>query len=170
MELEILTRRDNPLLKRTEVRFRVAHPKEGSPKREALREQLAKTLNATRDIVVVDFARSEFGRSTSQGYAKVYKSKEDALHTERKHILVRNGLLAAEVKEAKVRAAKPPPPKREAAKPAEKPAPPKEEKPAAKEEKKPEAKAPADKKEGKPAAEKKEEKKPEARKGGKEGK
>jgi len=170
MELEILTRRDNPLLKRTEVRFRVAHPKEGSPKREALREQLAKTLNATRDIVVVDFARSEFGRSTSQGYAKVYKSKEDALHTERKHILVRNGLLAAEVKEAKVRAAKPPPPKREAAKPAEKPAPPKEEKPAAKEEKKPEAKAPAEKKEGKPAAEKKEEKKPEAKKGGKEGK
>ena len=170
MELEILTRRDNPLLKRTEVRFRVAHPKEGSPKREALRDQLAKTLNATRDIVVVDFARSEFGRSTSQGYAKVYKSKEDALHTERKHILVRNGLLAAEVKEAKVRAAKPPPPKREAAKPAEKPAPPKEEKPAAKEEKKPEAKAPAEKKEGKPAAEKKEEKKPEAKKGGKEGK
>jgi len=170
MELEILTRRDNPLLKRTEVRFRVAHPKEGSPKREALREQLAKTLNATRDIVVVDFARSEFGRSTSQGYAKVYKSKEDALHTERKHILVRNGLLAAEVKEAKVRAAKPPPPKREAAKPAEKPAPPKEEKPAAKEEKKPEAKAPAERKEGKPAAEKKEDKKPEAKKGGKEGK
>ena len=170
MELEILARRDNPLLKRTEVRFRVAHPKEGSPKREALRDQLAKTLNVTRDIVVVDFSKSEFGRSSSHGYAKVYKSKEDALHSERKHILVRNGLLAAEVKEAKAPAPKPPPPKREAAKPAEKPAAPKEEKPAAKEGGKPEAKAPAEKREGKPAAEKKEEKKPEAKKGGKEGK
>src|SRR2546428_3046416 len=175
MELEILTRRDNPLLKRTEVRFRVAHPKEGSPKREALRDQLAKTLNVTRDIVVVDFSKSEFGRSSSHGYAKVYKSKEDALHSERKHILVRNGLLAAEVKEAKAPTPKhTPPPRKEAAKPAEKPAAPaKEEKPAGKEEKKgekPEGKPPAEKKEGKPAPEKKDEKKPEGKKGGKEGK
>jgi small subunit ribosomal protein S24e len=172
MELEILARRDNPLLKRTEVRFVVVHGKEPSPPRAALREALARTLNATRDIVVVEFARPEFGRSTSKGYAKVYKSKEDALRTERKHILVRNGLLAAEVKAEKVRAPKPTPPRREAAaKPAEKPAAPaKEEKPTGKEEKKPEAKGPAEKKEAKPAAAKKEEKKPEAKKGGKEGK
>ena len=175
MELEIVGKRENPLLKRTEVRFRVSHPAEASPQRAVLRDQLAKALHATRDIVVVDFARSEFGRSTSRGYAKVYKSKEDALKVERKHILVRNGLLAAEVKVEKVRAAKPPPPKREA-KPEEKaPAPAKDEKPAAKEEKKPEGKGPPEKKEGKPApekkeAEKKEEKKPEGKKGGKEAK
>jgi len=128
-------------------------------------------LHATRDIVVVDFTKSEFGRATSRGYAKVYKSKEDALRTERKHILVRNGLMEAVKKEVKVKEPKPPPPKREAPKPAEKPAaPPKEEKPAAKEEKKAEGKPPAEKKEAKPAAEKKEEKKPEGKKGGKEGK
>ena len=173
MELEILSRRDNPLLKRTEVRFRVAHPKEASPKRAALREQLAKTLNVTRDIVIVDFSRSEFGRSSSHGYAKVYKSKEDALHAERKHILIRNGLLEAEKKAEKPKEPRAPPPKKEeVAKPAEKPAAPaKEEKPAgkpekpAKEEKKAEPKAAGEKKEPKPA-----EKKPEPKKGGKEGK
>ncbi|TLZ72775.1 MAG: hypothetical protein E6K10_01630 [Methanobacteriota archaeon] len=171
MELEIVARRDNPLLKRTEVQFRVSHPKEPSPQRAALRDQLALALHATRDIVVVDFTKSEFGRATSRGYAKVYKSKEDALRTERKHILVRNGLMEAVKKEVKVKEPKPPPPKREAPKPAEKPAaPPKEEKPAAKEEKKAEGKPPAEKKEAKPAAEKKEEKKPEGKKGGKEGK
>jgi len=177
MELEIVTRRDNLLLKRTEVRFRVSHPAEPSPQRAALRDQLAKALHATRDIVIVDFARSEFGRATSLGYAKVYKSKEDALRSERKHILVRNGLLEAEKKEAKPKEPKPAPPPRKEPTPkpaAEKPAAPaKEEKPAAKEEKKAEkgeGKPPAEKKEAKPAGEKKEEKKPEGKKGGKEAK
>ena len=173
MELEIVGKRENVLLKRTEVRFRVAHPGEQTPKRGDLRQELAKALHATRDIVVVDFLRSEFGRSVSQGYAKVYKSKEDALHAERKHILVRNGLVAAEVKEKKEAPPKPVKParKEEAPKPVEK-APAKEEKPAEKKETKPaaekkEAKG-AEKKEEKAPA--KEEKKPEAKKAGKEGK
>src|SRR2546428_5802266 len=175
MELEIVAKRENPFLKRTEVRFRVTHPAAVSPGRAALREELAKVLHATRDFVIVDFSRSEFGRAASRGYAKVYKSKEDALKVERKHILVRNGLLAAEVKAAKAPTPNAtPPPRKEAAKPAEKPAAPaKEEKPAGKEEKKgekPEGKPPAEKKEGKPAPEKKDEKKPEGKKGGKEGK
>ena len=173
MEVEIVTKRENPFLNRTEVRFRVTHPAAVSPGRAALREELAKVLHATRDIVIVDFSRSEFGRAASRGYAKVYKSKEDALKVERKHILVRNGLLAAEKREEKVKAPKPAPPPRKDAAPkpaAEKPAAPaKEEKPAGKEEKKAEGKPAAEKKEGKPA-EKKEEKKPEAKKGGKEGK
>ncbi len=170
MELEIVGKRENALLKRTEVRFRVAHPGEQTPKRGDLRQELAKALHATRDIVVVDFVRSEFGRSGSQGYAKVYKSKEDALHTERKHILVRNGLVAAEVKEKKEAPPKPAKParKEEAPKPAEK-APAKEEVPKAAE-KKAEKPAAEKKEEGKPAPAKKEEKKPAEKKGGKEGK
>ncbi len=175
MEVEIVAKRENPFLKRTEVRFKVSHPNEVTPGRAALREQLAKVLHATRDIVVVDFSRSEFGRAASHGYAKVYKSKEDALKVERKHILVRNGLREAEKKVEKVKAPKPAPPKREAPKPAaEKPvAPSKEEKPPGKDEKKaekPEGKPPAEKKDAKAAAEKKDEKKPAAKKGGKEGK
>jgi len=110
MELEIVSKRENPLLKRTEVRFKVLHPKEMTPARGALRDQLAKVLNATRDIVVVDFTRSEFGQSSSHGYAKVYKSKEDAEKVERKHILVRNGLREAEKKVEKVKEPKPAPP------------------------------------------------------------
>ena len=174
MEVEVVAKRENPFLKRTEVQFKVSHPNEVTPGRAALREALAKVLHATRDIVVVDFSRSEFGRAASRGYAKVYKSKEDALKVERKHILVRNGLREAEKKAEKPKEPKPAPPKREAPKPAaEKPAAPaKEEKPAAKEEKKAEkheGKPPAEKKDVKPAAEKKDEKKPEAKKGGKEG-
>lgn len=159
MELEIVHRRENPLLKRVEVYFQVSHPKAPTPPREELRQALAKALHATKDIVIVDRTRSEFGRFVSRGYAKVYKAKEDAMRIERKHILVRNALLQAEVRQEKPKekappAPKPAPPAKEAPpKAAEKAPPPakeekaaekKPEKPtAAKAEKKAEAKKPA---------------------------
>ncbi len=144
MEIEIVHRRENPLLKRVEVRFSVSHPKASTPPRDELRKALATALHATKDIVILDHTRSEFGRFVSRGYAKVYKAKEDALRIERKHILVRNALLQAEVKKEKPKV-KPAPAPRPAA-PAKEAAP------------KTAEKAPAPAKEDKPAAEKKEEK------------
>ena len=163
MEIEVVSRRENALLKRTEVRFVVRHPKEPSPARDALRQELAKQLNATKDVVVVDHARSVFGRAVSAGFAKVYKSKEDALRTERGFVLVRNRLKEAQVKAKKEPRARPAPAKpaprevKAEAKPAEKVPPaaptkgaPKPEAPAKKEAPKKEEK-PAEKKPGKGA-------------------
>jgi len=140
MEIEVTSKRDNALFQRTEVRFLAKHPGEKSPSREALRHEIAKVLSGSKDNTIIDWSRSAFGIPNTRGYAKIYKSKEAALKVERKHILVRNGLLAKEVKDAKPAAEKaPPPPKAEkpaeksAEKPAEKPAaPPKEAKPAEK--------------------------------------
>jgi small subunit ribosomal protein S24e len=178
MQLEVLTRKENPLLKRVEVRFKATHKAEPTPTRDALRAFLARELQATKDIVVIDTQSSTFGRYETVGYAKVYKSKDEALKVERKHILVRNKLVEPEVKE-KEGAAKPekpaaaPKPEKPAAAPkaeapkaepkaeakAEKPAAKEEKKPAAKEEKKPtEKKAEKkDEKKGEPKAEKKSE-------------
>ncbi|TMA07109.1 MAG: hypothetical protein E6J94_05870 [Methanobacteriota archaeon] len=165
MQLEVIQRKENPLLKRTEVSFKAIHKAEPTPTRDALRAFLARELKATKDIVVIDSQASTFGRYETVGYAKVYKTKEEALAVERKHILVRNKLIEPEVKEKKAapkpekpapraeKAEKPAaPPKAEAPKPEAKPeakAEPKPEKPAAKEEKKPakEEKKPAEKKE-----------------------
>ena len=175
MQLEVIKRKENPLLKRIEVRFKATHKAEPTPTRDALRAFLAKELNATKDIVVIDSQASTFGRYETVGYAKVYKSKDEALAVERKHILVRNKLVEPEVKEkegapkpekpapapkaekpAAALKAEPPKPEAKAQPKAEK-APPKEErKPSAKEEKKP-----AEKKD-----EKKEEKKAEPKKKG----
>lgn len=153
MQLEVLAKKENALLKRTEVRFKAVHKAEPTPTRDALRAFLAKELHATKDIVVIDSQASTFGRYETVGYAKVYKSKDEALAVERKHILVRNRLIEPEVKE-KEGAPKPEKPaaaaKSEVAKPEHKP----EGKPEAKGEK------PAVKDEKKPA-EKKEEKKDE---------
>jgi len=170
MELQVLAKKENPLLNRVEVTFKAVHKAEGTPTRDAIRSELAKQLKAAKDAVVVDRSESSFGRFETFGYAKVYKSKEEALSIERSHILVRNKLKEAEVKEKKegekpAKEAKPaakPEPKAEAAKPEAKPehkaepkAEHKEEKPAAKEEKKP-AEKHEEKKEGKPEPKKKE--------------
>lgn len=180
MQLEVLQRKENPLLKRVEVTFKATHKAEPTPTRDALRAFLAKELKATKDIVVIDYQASTFGRYETVGAAKVYKTKEEALAVERKHILVRNKLIEPEIKkEAAPKPEKPAPaprpekaekpaapaPKAEAPKPEGKPearpekaAPKEEKKPAAKEEKKP-----AEKKEEK-KDEKKAEKKPEGKK------
>ena len=168
MELEIVAKKENPLLKRVEVTFKAVHKAEGTPTRDAIRSELAKQLKASKEGVVVARSQSSFGRFETIGYAKVYKSKEAALAVERSHILVRNKLKEAAAKEKKEgeKAEKPakPEPKVEAPKAEHKPeakAEPKaEHKPEARAERKPEGKA--EHKEEKPA---KEEKKP-AEKGG----
>ena len=167
MELQVVTKKDNPLLKRVEVTFKATHRAEATPTRETIRAELAKQLQASKDAVVVARSISSFGRFETVGYAKVYPSKEAALAVERSHILVRNRLKVVEAKEKKEgeKAAKPP--KAEVKPAAPKPEPKPEHRPETKAEHKAEAKA--ERKEEKPAA--KEEKKPaEKREGKKEGK
>lgn len=177
MELQVLTRKENLLLKRVEITFRAVHKAEPTPTRDALRSELAKQLQAAKDTVIVARSASSFGRYETRGYAKIYKSKEEALSIERSHILVRNKLKEAEVKEKKEaekppKAEKPAPkaePKAETPKAEAKPehkgeakAEHKEEKPAPKEEKKPGEKH-EEKKEPKPEAKKAEPKKKEGK-------
>ena len=173
MELQVVTKKENPLLKRVEVTFRAVHKAEATPTRDAIRSELAKQLKAAKDTVVVARAASSFGRFETIGYAKIYKSKEEALADERSHILVRNKHKEAAAKEKKQgenaerpakAAPKPAAPKAEA-KPEHKPeakAEHKEDKPAAKEEKKPAEKR-EEKKEAKPEAKKAEPRKKEGK-------
>ncbi len=92
MEIEIQSKIDNILLGRTEVRFVIHHEGEGTPKREIVRSELAEKLNAKKETIMVDMMRSNFGTRKTIGYAKVYKSIEDAKSGEADPILKRNGL------------------------------------------------------------------------------
>jgi len=118
MEVEIVDKKENQLLDRTEVTFKASHAKEGTPQREAVREKLASILKATKERVIVDSMDSAFGRMETLGYAKVYKSKEAAMKYEREHVLVRNKL--KEKVKVEKKAAAPPPQKQAPAKAAEK--------------------------------------------------
>jgi small subunit ribosomal protein S24e len=151
MEVEIVSKKENILLDRTEVRFKAVHPKEGTPQREAVRDKLVGLLKASKERVIVDSMDSEFGKTETVGYAKVYKTKEAAMKYEREEILVRNKLKEKVKVEKKKKAAAPQPKAPRAQAGGEKPA----EKPAAE---KPAEKA-AEKHAEKPAAEKHPEKK-----------
>ena len=108
MEVEIVSKKENVLLDRTEVKFKVVHPKEGTPKREDVRDKLSSAVKAPKERVIVDSMDSEFGRTVTVGYAKIYKTKESAIKFEREQILVRNKLKEKKAKAEKKPAAAPP--------------------------------------------------------------
>ena len=99
METEVISKKENPLMRRTEVRFKLTHPKEGTPRREAVRDNIAKLMSVPKDRVVIDHLTSEFGKVETVGYAKIYISSKDAVEIEQKYILVRNRLVKKDGKE-----------------------------------------------------------------------
>jgi len=163
MDIVVVSKRDNILLGRTEVMFRIVHTNEKTPDRDSVREKLAAILNEKKDTVIIDSMKSQFGKPESHGYAKVYKTKEKALRVERDRTLVRNKLKERKVKAAKAKGAAPPKPEA----PKEKAAAPKAEAPKAEAPKEkaaaskadaPKEKVPAPKPEEKPATAKPEKK------------
>lgn len=92
MELKILEERPNPLLKRTEYRFEIAHGTAATPKRDEVRGELAKLVKAPKERVIVERMRARFGTAVTIGTAHAYQTKEAVAATVREHILVRNGL------------------------------------------------------------------------------
>ncbi|UCE91471.1 MAG: 30S ribosomal protein S24e [Methanobacteriota archaeon] len=92
MDVEIVSKDENELLERTEVRFKATHVNEGTPRREEVRDKIASIMKAEKERVIVDSMQSEFGKTETHGYAKVYKTKDAARKYEREHILVRNKL------------------------------------------------------------------------------
>ena len=107
MEIEFLETKQNVLLDRTEIKFKATHPGEPTVSRDAIREKIAALAHSTKEKVVLDNMRSEFGLGQTKGYAKVYKSVEIAKTHEREHVLVRNKLIEKAAKKDAPAAAKP---------------------------------------------------------------
>jgi len=157
VELKIIEKDENPLLKRTEVRFEADHSGGPTPKRLDVRKQLAGELGVPEDMVVIEKLATMHGRQVASGIARAYDSKERLEELEPKYLLERGK--PKEEKEGEEKKPKEEPPKKEE-KPAEKEEGPKE-KP--KEEAKPEKEEkPAEEKE-EPTEEKPEEKPPEGK-------
>jgi small subunit ribosomal protein S24e len=98
MEIKIVEERTNPLLKRHELRFEVAHATAATPTRELVRTELAKAVHASKDRVIIERMHPRFGTALTRGEANVYDNAQAALSITREHILVRNGLKEKVVK------------------------------------------------------------------------
>ena len=107
MEIKILEDRANPLLKRHEYRFEIAHPTAATPTRDAVRGEFSKLVKAPKDRVIIERMHARYGTAVTRGEAAVYESVDVAKVTAREHILVRNGLKEKAAKAGAVPAAVP---------------------------------------------------------------
>ena len=98
MEIEIDSKRNNPLFNRTEVHFTVQHDGEKTPNREIIRSELAEKLNSKKENIIINNIHSSSGIQRSTGYAKIYPSMKKAEELERKHILKRNKIVSKKEK------------------------------------------------------------------------
>lgn len=101
MEIEIDSKKNNPLLNRTEIYFTIKHLGEKTPNREVIRAEIAEKINVKKEDVIVDSIHTTFGVQEITGYAKVYTSPDKLKGLEREHILIRNKLMQVKTKEKK---------------------------------------------------------------------
>ncbi|VVB68037.1 30S ribosomal protein S24e [Candidatus Norongarragalina meridionalis] len=114
--VEIIGKKENPLYSRTDV-VASAHVEGATPSRQNVASELAKTLGAKPDCVVIRSITQEFGSKSARIEASAYTSKEMLEKYEANKYLSERGKKKAEKKEEAPAAAAPKP-----AAPAEKPA------------------------------------------------
>lgn len=118
MEIKILEDRANPLMKRHELRFEVAHATAATPSRDAVRGELSKLVRAPKDRVIIERMNARYGTAVTRGDAVIYDTAEGAKSIVREHILIRNGLKEKPVKGPAAAAAEPTAPAAPAPEPA----------------------------------------------------
>ena len=91
MEVKILSKKDNLILKRKEVNFSIEQgPKGKTPIRLEVKKSIATELKINEELVFVEKMRTMTGTNTLVGVANAYESKEQAKHIEPEHIIKRN--------------------------------------------------------------------------------
>jgi small subunit ribosomal protein S24e len=90
MDSEIVSEKNNPLLKRKELKVKLSHPGAKTPTRAGVKEHIASKLSAKKDRIIVDSMKSYFGKNETFAYVKIYESPEDVKNCESEHILKRN--------------------------------------------------------------------------------
>jgi ribosomal protein S24E len=114
MKLKIVSKEQNPLMKRKEVTFSVEHAQTGgTPTRVEVRKQLAKLLKTDLDLVYVKQLETKTGTMVAIGEANAYDSVEQAKLMEPKHIMARNAIPEEKPEEAEVPEEKPEKPEEE---------------------------------------------------------
>jgi ribosomal protein S24E len=91
MEVQIVSTKENPLLKRKEVSFRVEQdPKGKTPARLEVKKALAAKLKINEETVFIKKMQTMTGTTIAVGNATAYETVEQAKLIEPKYIMKRN--------------------------------------------------------------------------------
>lgn len=91
MEIRVIDKKYNPLLKRKEVVFKVEHGKSrGTPQRLVMRTKLAEILKIKLEQVYVRKFETKTGTMIALGEANAYDTIEQAMLIEPRYVIERN--------------------------------------------------------------------------------
>ncbi len=91
MEVKIVSTKENPLLKRKEVAFRIEQgPQAKTPQRLEVKKAIAIELKIGEELVFVKKMRTLTGMSIAVGVANTYETVEQAKRVEPEYIRKRN--------------------------------------------------------------------------------
>ena len=90
MELKILSKKENPLLKRKEVKFTVVHTQGKTPARLDIKRSIASELQISGKLVFVKKMKTMTGTNTAVGEANAYETEVQAKLIEPAYIMKRN--------------------------------------------------------------------------------
>ena len=90
MEIDILNKKENKVLDRTEVKFDCIYSGEATPKLLDVKSKLVALLDSKKDLIVVDSLQPHYGQTKASGYAKIYGSIESLENIETEHVLSKN--------------------------------------------------------------------------------
>lgn len=99
MNIKIDKSNENKMLKRKEIRYHVEFENSQTPTRDVVKELISRNTNTNKDLIIVDYNKQLTGLHRIEGYAKVYKTKEDAMLYEPDYELFRNKLKVKEEKQ-----------------------------------------------------------------------
>ncbi|HDN74458.1 30S ribosomal protein S24e [Archaeoglobales archaeon] len=89
MEMYIESERYNPLLKRKEIYCKLSFDGK-TPSRNEVREKISGLMNVEPERVIIDYIKTEFGRTEARCYIKIYDTIDDLNAIEDEHIISRN--------------------------------------------------------------------------------
>jgi small subunit ribosomal protein S24e len=91
MEIKIVTSKENPLLKRREIQFKIEHgPQSKTPARMDVKKALAAELKIGEELIFVKDMRTLTGMGTAVGHANAYETAKQAKTVEPEYIMKRN--------------------------------------------------------------------------------
>jgi len=76
MEIEIISKKENPLLNRIEARFSVSHAGKATPRKRDVANALSDEFSTKPDLVVVDEYWTPCAGLAAGGIARIYHDKQ----------------------------------------------------------------------------------------------
>ncbi len=90
MDINVINRKENPLLNRIEIEFECEYPEEGTPKLLDVKHKLVAMEDSSNDLLVVDTMKPSYGVSKAEGFAKIYDSVEKLNEIEPAAVISKN--------------------------------------------------------------------------------